>query len=140
MNQLNAPKHLAIVLLCAVTICGGCGSTTQVRTGRHDQFRNALVETCHLIRMSEFERAQERLDDSRSLAMNDRQVEKVDDLQRVLQGSRAMDSGDPSSASDAWLAIRDVKLKQQFVDLSIEKGINLKALADSGITERGMKP
>ena len=140
MNPFDALKWPAIVFLFALLIGGGCTSTTQVKTGRHDQFRNSLVETCHLIQMSEFDRAKESLADSRSLAMNDRQLSKVDDLQRILQGAEAMHSGNPSFAADAWLGIRDVKLKQQFIDLGIGKGIDLKAIADAGTRERTMTP
>lgn len=140
MNPSDVLKRPAIVLLCALMIGGGCTSTTQVKTGRHDQFRNSLVETCHLIQMSQFDRAKVSLSDSRSLAMNDRHISKVDDLQRILRGAESMHSGNPSSAAEVWLEIRDVNLKQQFVDLGIEKGIDLKAIADAGTRERRLKP
>ena len=140
MNTLKASRNTAFVLLCVLAICMGCASTTQVGRGRHDQFRDSLVESCRLIQSSEFERAQRQLDHSRSLAMDDHQLAKVEDLQRILQGSQAMDEGDPSSAADAWLTVRDVGLKRQLVDLGVQKGIDLRALAEVAGHEGGMKP
>ena len=140
MNPFVALKRPAIVFLCALMIVGGCTSTTQVRTGRHDQFRNSLVETCQLIQMSEFDRAEVSLANSRTLAMNERQRSKMEDLQRILQGAQAMHSGNPSSAAEVWLEIQDVKLKQQFVDLGMEKGIDLKAVANARTRERSLTP
>lgn len=121
-------------------LCLGCTSTTQVQAGRHDQFRNALVDTCRLIQKSEFDQARSRLSASRSLAMDSQQRAKVDDLERMISGAEAMHSGIPSSAADSWLAIDNVDLKQQVVDLNMSRGIDLNAMASDEDHVQEKKP
>ena len=140
MNPFDDLRWPAMFFICALMFCGGCAGTTHVKTGRHDQFRNSLVETCRLIQISEFDQARSHLLDARSLAMDNHQISKVGDLEGIIRGAEAMQSGNPSLAADCWLEIRDENLKRQLVDLGMRRGIDLRAIADAGTSGRKLTP
>jgi hypothetical protein len=118
-----------VLTMGAAGMLGGCASITQVEAGRHDRFRNALVESCRSIKTSDFPAARGHLLQAGSLARGDEQIAKVTDLKLICVGAEAMNSGRPVQAADSWLAIQNPSLKNQLVGLAHEEGIDLIVLA-----------
>ncbi|MDG2423379.1 MAG: hypothetical protein P8M22_05315 [Phycisphaerales bacterium] len=129
-------RRLILTLACSLSLLSGCASVTHVQAGRHDQFRNALVDSCHSIQISEFQTARRQLDQARNLAQGQQQRQKVMDLEHMLDGAKALHDGHPRKAATAWLAIRNTALRQQVVGLADAEGINLIALAEDGSIEK----
>jgi hypothetical protein len=129
-----------VLTMGAAGILGGCASVTQVEAGRHDRFRNALVESCRSIKTSDFPAARGHLRQASSLARGDEQIAKVTDLKLVCRGAEAMNSGRPADAADSWLAIQDSSVKNQLVGLANEEGIDLVVLATARQASEEVKP
>ena len=118
-----------IALASLLSLAPGCASTTQVKAGAHDQFRNALVESCRAVNMGELHAAELHLSEARALATSPQHAAKVADMELVLSGAQAMNNGHPREAARAWLAIRDRSLKNQVISLAEDEGIDLFVLA-----------
>ncbi|MCH2134235.1 MAG: hypothetical protein MK116_10835 [Phycisphaerales bacterium] len=127
--------HRLLIFLAAGCLLAGCASTTHVKAGQHDQFRDALVDSCRAIQASDFAAARRHLDHANDLTGDLEQAGKVADLELVLVGAEAMNSGQPEVAARSWLAIRDRSLKQQLVALARAEGIDIVALSAASSQE-----
>ncbi|MEE2907874.1 MAG: hypothetical protein VX527_08585 [Planctomycetota bacterium] len=116
---------------CSVSLLGGCVSVTHVQAGRHDQFRNALVDSCRSIQASDFHAARDHLDDAQSLARGPEQAAKVVDLGLMLDGAESLHEGRPQEAANSWLSIRDRSLKGQVIALADAQGIDIYAISQA---------
>ena len=121
---------ILLVSALLVPLGSGCATTTQIKAGAHDQFRNALVESCSAANDGDLVTAQAHLDVARGLAKNAKHAAKVDDLQRVIGGAAAMNAGRPQEAARSWLAIQDRRLRKQMVSMASQEGLDLQTLAD----------
>ena len=132
--------HWIVLTLCAASTLCGCASVTQVEAGRHDRFRNALVESCRSIKAGDFQAARGHLRQASSLARGNEQSAKIADLELVCQGAEALHAGRPGEAAASWLAIQDIQLKNQLIELAREEGINLMVLASNRHSDEGVNP
>ena len=132
--------HWIVLTLCAAGTLCGCASVTQVEAGRHDRFRNALVESCRSIKASDFQAARGHLRQASTLANGHEQTAKVTDLRLVCNGAEALNAGRPREAASSWLAIQDRSLKNQLVGLAHEEGIDLMMLASNRQAGEGVNP
>lgn len=120
-----------LLAVCSVSLLGGCASVTHVQAGRHDQFRNALADSCRSIQASDFGSARDHLDTARSMARGPEQTAKVVDLGLMLDGAESLHEGRPQEAANSWLSIHDRSLKRQVIALADAQGIDIYAVSQT---------
>ncbi len=116
---------VVFLLIMLVSVLSGCSSTPLVEGEAEALYRMRMRAAADAIAQAELETARIHLTEARSLAMTERQVERVESLEKLRGGAAAMMEGNVEAARVQWSQIEDPDLSNQVRRLAGNMGVSV---------------
>ena len=120
-----------MVLATLVTVSSGCQlfsktdpSAAQAQALERE-FHEQLVATTEAIKAAELDLARSHLVEARLAAFRPAHKEKVESLDRLIDGAQALLDGDPSTARVEWSRITDAQLNDEVRQKAAQFGMTV---------------
>lgn len=120
----RAPVMFALALL-VISMVGGCAAGPSPSELAQQRARQHIIASVNAIRNGDFETARIEVQRARMRSPDHRTTGQARNLERLINGARAMEQGDVAEAKRQWEAIEDPLLAREVRRSASEIGIEL---------------